>query len=90
MLTIEQFKNQTKTVTRRLVWENRKPGDIWMACEKCQGLKKGEKIVRLGEIRIKHIVKQPVNLVTADDCRREGFSGMTPGEFVRFFCLHNK
>lgn len=89
-LTTEQFRNQTKTVTRRLGWDNLKRGDILNGCEKCQGLKKGEKVVKLGQIRIKHVTKQRLNLVTLEDCTREGFPKMSPVEFVRFFCQHNK
>lgn len=89
MLTTEQFINQTKTVTRRLGWDMLKVGDILNGCEKCQGLKKGEKINRLGQIRVRHIAKQPLNNITQGDCVREGFPEMTPAEFVKFFCDHN-
>lgn len=51
-LTTDQFLAGTKTVTRRLGWKFLKPGDRVMACEKCMGLRKGEKIRRLGEIEI--------------------------------------
>ena len=43
MLTKEQILARTKTVTRRLGWWFLKPGDVVWACEKCMGLKKGEK-----------------------------------------------
>jgi len=90
MLTTEQFQDQSKTVTRRLGWDFLKVGDILNGCEKCQGLKKGEKIKKLGQIKVKHIVKQQLNRITAEDCICEGFPDMTPSEFVRFFCKHNK
>ena len=51
-LTTDQFRARTKTVTRRLGWETLKAGDILMGCERCQGLKKGEKIKQLGPIRV--------------------------------------
>jgi hypothetical protein len=51
-LTTEQFKARTKTVTRRLGWTFLEPGTVLMGCEKCMGLKPGEKIVRLGRIRV--------------------------------------
>ncbi len=89
MFTIQQFQDQTKTVTRRLGWRFLEPGDILNGCEKCQGLKKGERIVKLGQIRILSTDWQPLANITAEDCAREGFPGMTPAEFVFFFCWAN-
>ncbi len=96
MLTTEQFKNQTKTVTRRNGWENLESGTHLMGCEKCQGLKKGEKINRLGEIiiltkrreRLDRMTKEPHYGQT--EVIKEGFPDMTPKEFVDFYCTHNK
>lgn len=90
MLTTEQIYNQTKTVTRRLGWDFIKPGDLVNACEKCQGLKKGEKVVRIAQIRIKSVEKEPLFHITDDECRREGFFMMEPMDFVEMFCDHNK
>lgn len=89
MLTQQQFKNQTKTVTRRLGWLFLKPGDILNGAEKCQGLKKGDRIVKLGQIRILSTDWQPLTSITAEDCAREGFPRLTPAEFVALFCLAN-
>ena len=89
MLTTEQFLDQTKTVTRRLGWRFLKPGDILNGCEKCQGLKKGEKINKLGRIEVLSTDWQPLNNITVEDCALEGFPDMTPAEFVKFFCDHN-
>lgn len=90
MLTTEQFRNQTKTVTRRLVWKFLKPGDVLNGCEKCQGLKKGDKMQKLGQIRIISTDWQPLRNITAEDVRREGFPDMSPDDFVAFFCKHNR
>ena len=49
MHTKEQYRNHTKTVTRRLGWKFAKVGDVVNGCEKCQGLKPGEKIVVMGQ-----------------------------------------
>lgn len=89
MLTTEQVKNRTKTVTRRLGWDALRVGEVLNACEKCQGLKKGETVTVLARIRVKAKVKQPVDHITFEDCRREGFPHMSPTEFVNFFCQHN-
>lgn len=89
MLTQQQFKDQTKTVTRRLGWRLLQPGDILNGCEKCQGLKKGERIIKLGQICILSTDQQPLVGITAEDCAVEGFPGLTPAEFVVFFCRAN-
>lgn len=47
MLTTAQIRDRSKTVTRRLGWWNLRVGDVVMACEKCQGLGKGGKIITL-------------------------------------------
>ena len=90
MLTKKQVYNQTKTVTRRLGWGFLKPGDIVMACEKCQGLKKGETIKRIYPIRVVNTVWTPLHNITKEDCAREGFPNMTPKEFVDMFCREMK
>ncbi len=59
-LTTDQIRNQSKTVTRRLGWKFLKAGDIVNACVKCMGLKPGEKIQRLGQIRIKDVRREPL------------------------------
>ena len=41
-MTTQQIIDETKDVTRRLGWADLRPGDRVQACEKCQGLKKGE------------------------------------------------
>ena len=84
-LTIEQVKNKTKTVTRRLGWWFLEPGDTLNACEKCQGLRKGEKINRLCQIRVVSTRTEWLHDITQDDCVREGFPDMQPRDFVRMF-----
>lgn len=89
-LTTPQVETKTKTVTRRLGWDSLKPGDVLMACEKCQGLGKGGKIRRLGMIRITGFRKERLMEITQDDVIREGFPNWTPARFVEFFCVYNK
>jgi len=88
-LTIEQFKSKTKTVTRRLGWRSIKPGDLINGCKKCQGLKKGEKVIKLGVIKIVSSAWQRLDEITWEECDREGFPDMAPAEFVEFFCKAN-
>lgn len=96
MLTTEQFRNRTKTVTRRLGWWNLKPGDVLMGVEKSQGLKKGEKIVKLGPIRIVSVRREKLGKMVnyrnygLDEVRFEGFPTMTPCAFEKFFCASHK
>ncbi len=87
-LTIEQFKNRTKTVTRRFGWLFLQPGDIVCGVEKSMGFKKGEKIKRLGEIRIISTRREPLNEITKEDCVKEGFPDLTPSEFVDMIVKH--
>lgn len=90
MLTTEQIKNRTKTVTRRLNWRFLREGDIVNACERCMGLKKGEKINSLCQIRIKSIGLHPISRIDQDDVIKEGFPEMTPNDFIDMFCREMK
>jgi hypothetical protein len=98
-LTTEQFK-ATKTVTRRLGWLMLKPGDVLMACRKCQGLKPGQKIERLGTIRVVSVRREKLSAMTDDidygfaECALEGFPlphpWGWPTYFVEMFCNSHK
>lgn len=81
-LTIEQVKNQSKTVTRRFGWKFLKAGDILNAVEKSMGLKKGEKINKLALIRVVSTRKEPLNRITKSDCIKEGFPDHEPENFI--------
>ena len=89
-LTTEQFKNKTKTVTRRFGWHFIEPGDIVCGVEKAMGFKKGEKIKRLGLIRIISAKREPLNEITQTDCVKEGFPDFTPADFIKMLCQHSK
>jgi len=95
-LTIDQVKDETKTVTRRLGWTHLKPGQLFCAVKKGMGLKPGEKIERLKILRAVDVRHEPLRRMTdeleygMEECVREGFpppsSYCWPSEFVRFFC----
>lgn len=89
-LTTPQFKDRTKDVTRRLGWWDLKPGDRIMAVEKCQGLKKGEKIKRLGEIEIVSVRREKLRDINQVECKREGFPHFTPYDFIMMFMGANR
>lgn len=95
-LTTEQIRNRTKTVTRRLGWKHLKTGDVLNACVKCMGLKPGEQIERLGQIRVVDVTFESLDTMLQSsgygrgECEMEGFPGMTGKEFVAMFCKHMK
>lgn len=97
-MTKEQVRARQKTVTRRLGWRDLKPGTILQAVEKAQGLNKGEKMVKLGLIRVVDARREPLmRLLNSpsygpDDPSYgsvemilEGFPGRDPEDFVKFF-----
>jgi len=81
-MTTEQFIDRTKTVTRRFGWWFLMPEDIVCGVERAMGLKKGEKIRRLGLIQIISTRAEPLNAITQEDCAREGFPNFTPAYFI--------
>ena len=84
-MTIRQMYEGTKTVTRRLGWNDLKPGDIVCAVEKGMGLKKGERVKRIGLIKISSVRQERLDAITKADCAREGFPAMTPEQFIDMF-----
>jgi hypothetical protein len=87
-ITTEQFKARTKIVTRRLGWATLKPGQHLMGCKKCMGLKPGEKIERLGEIRVLSVSRERLCEIKnyPGDPGKEGFPLATSDLFIRMFC----
>lgn len=81
-MTTEQFRVRTKTVTRRFGWGFLKPGDVVMAVVKGQGLRRGQRVERLGPIRILSTHWEPLDAITPEELRLEGWPGMTPAHFV--------
>lgn len=87
--TTRQFRNRTKTVTRRKGWLRLKPGQYLRAVEKGMGLKKGEKVKVLGTIRVLSVRREPLEAITMDDVIKEGFDLMTPESFVDLYIKIN-
>lgn len=93
-LTTEQFRNRTKTVTRRKGWKFLKAGDILNGCVKCMGLKPGEKIERLGQIRVLRVTQERLDTMSdlinygKLESKREGFPHLSGRKFVEMFCQH--
>jgi len=101
-MTTAQFKDRSKTVTRRLGWgcviqalKQGRPFKL-MGCEKCMGRKVDEPLVRLGPIEIVSAHWEPLQRMIDDpvygkaECVREGFPDWTPEQFVQFFCKGHK
>ncbi len=88
-MTVQQVKDETKDVTRRISWWFLKPGDRVQAVVKGMGLKKGEKIQKLKVIEIVSTRKEILCTITKNDCIREGFPDLTPCEFVKMLCDHS-
>ncbi|MBL3601592.1 MAG: HNH endonuclease [gamma proteobacterium endosymbiont of Lamellibrachia anaximandri] len=92
-LTTDQFKARTKTVTRRLGWGFLKPGDTVMGCRKCMGLKPGEKLERLGLIRILNVRREPLSRMFTEhtyglmETTKEGFPEMGTLDFIDMLAL---
>ena len=94
-LTTPQFRARTKRVTRRNGWLQARVGDEVMGVEKGMGLKKGEKVVKLGAIRFADVRREPLRRMTDDldygyrECVLEGFPALRPAQFVAMYCRHN-
>jgi hypothetical protein len=96
-MTTQAVYDRQKTVTRRLGWNGLKPGTILNAVEKGMGLKKGEKVKRICQIRVVSVRSEPLLRALASDpagygeaeLLREGFPHLTLLEFVDMFCKAN-
>jgi hypothetical protein len=103
-VTLDSFHNGTKDVTRRLGWKFLKPGDHLCAVEKAQGLKKGQKIKKIGEIVVVSTCIEQLRCIEYSSYRdddthtkgirsemlREGFPKFTAGQFIDMFCKFNR
>lgn len=88
-LTTPQVRSQEKDVTRRLGWDDLKPGDRVCAIVKGQGIPKGGKVDRICVIECVSNRKEMLCAITSKEVLREGFKCMSPADFVAFFCKHN-
>jgi hypothetical protein len=90
--TENAVRSRIKTVTRRKGWTFAKPGDRLTLCRKVMGRKKGEPLERICDVEIVSVRRETLSLLRDDlvgygqrEVEREGFPGMTPGEFIRRF-----
>jgi hypothetical protein len=83
--TEQAVRDRTKTVTRRKGWRHLKPGQRLTLCRKVMGRKPGEPLVRIADVQVVDVRREPLHAITADEVAREGFPGMSPAEFIRRF-----
>lgn len=57
-------------------------------CKKCQGLKPGEKIVKVRQIEVTAVRREPLDAIDQAGVIAEGFPELTPAQFVAMFCHH--
>lgn len=93
-LTTAQIRDRSKTVTRRKGWKFLKVGDVLNGCVKCMGLKLGERIERLGQIRVTDVRQESLQVLTDNrtygrkEAKREGFPKLRGHDFALMFCQH--
>ncbi len=87
-LTEMAVRERRKTVTRRLGWKFLTAGDRLTLCRKVMGRRKGEPLVRICDVEIVSVRREPLDAIYSDDVAAEGFRDLTPAEFVAFFCQH--
>jgi hypothetical protein len=88
--TEQAVMERRKTVTRRRGWWEDKngrrlvvPGDRLTLCRKVMGRKKGEPLVRLAEVEVVSVRREPLYLVRYnDELEREGCVHMSWSHFV--------
>jgi hypothetical protein len=97
--TEDAVVERRKTVTRRKGWWLNKtgdrlllPGNTLTLCRKVMGRKPGEPLVRLAEVEVIDVRREPLNLLLDSDAygqqemTLEGFDGMPPATFLwRYF-----
>jgi hypothetical protein len=94
-LTTDQVRQRTKTVTRRVGWLGLKPGTLLQPVVKAQGLKKGERVEKIGgPVRVVSVTREPLFWIKtpnygAEELRREGGRWATGGRFVEMFMKAN-
>jgi hypothetical protein len=89
-LTEQAVRDRRKTVTRRLGWRMLKPGDRLTLCRKVMGRRKGEPLIRICEVEVVDVRREPLHVIDDADVEREGFVIFSPAEFLEFFCSHMK
>jgi len=90
-LTTDQVRRRVKTVTRRKPSRGLpKVGELRQPVVKMQGIPKGGHVEKVGgPVRVLDVRLEPLDAITPEDCRLEGFPAMQPADFVAFYRKHN-
>lgn len=87
--TEQAVVERRKTVTRRLGWTFLKPGDRLTLCRKVMGRRNGEPLVRLAEVEVVSLRREPLQDMDPDDVAREAVPGLEevfdPFDWVQWF-----
>jgi len=90
-MTTSQVKNQSKTVTRRQGWKSLKAGTLLQPIIKGMGLKKGEKVKKIGGlIKVVSVTSVQICEISKKDVINEGFPNFEPRQFIEMYCKANK
>ncbi|MFC0438008.1 hypothetical protein [Kutzneria buriramensis] len=81
--TEQAVRDRAKTVTRRKGWRFLRPGERLTLCRKVIGRKPGELLVRIVDIEVVDVRREPLADITDDDLAREGFPDMSREEFIQ-------
>lgn len=90
--TTDQMHRGLKDVTRRDAWKDLESGTILTAVEKAMGLKPGETIKRIRQIKVVSVRREAVVDIIDQpgEALREGFPQMTEQQFAEMFCRNFK
>ncbi len=96
MITPAQVIARTKDITRRLGWLDLEVGERLQGCEKCQGRRHGEPLIKLAIIEVVSIRREKLRRLLDEprygrrEVIREGFPTFTRQQFVEMFCKSHK
>jgi hypothetical protein len=93
--TVEAVEERRKIVTRRLGWRFLRPGDTLTLVDRSP--RTGKPWRRLAEVEVVSVDREPLRYAAiphrirfggdaVDEPHLEGFTDMTPEDFVAFFC----
>ncbi|MEV0292596.1 hypothetical protein [Nocardia sp. NPDC050710] len=89
-LTEDPVRARTKTVARRMRWLMLRSGDRLTLCRKVMGRRRGEPLMRIADVEVVSVRREPLDAIGPEDVLAEGFPDLTAAEFVEFFCAtHN-
>jgi len=86
-LTERAVRERRKTVTRRLGWKFLKEGDRLTLCQKVMGRKPHEPLVRICDVEVVSVSREPLEAITDEEAVLEGMPADREW-FLAFFTEH--